>query len=308
MASSPASIPALAGCAGPRCWAAAGADAAYSLHREDTGGGLLAAGGTTSADLQRRGRAATGPPPAGGVDGFVAASARPARSARALTWAPAATTRRFSCARRPGGLLVLGQTLGRAWPVPDTTRYHARNGQLFHPAAGPRPAHGRLRTVFGSGRATTDISPTAFGVDCYGRIAAGRLGRRPRPQRRLTIGLPTTANALQRSTDGQDFYLMQLSDGARVLDYATYFGTSADDHTDGGMLALRLPRMCSTRPCAPATRTAARAFPIPPGAYTYAAHQRRGPAATTRPSNLPFRTALSPAGPIPFRCAPGRRR
>lgn len=50
-----------------------------------------------------------------------------------------------------------------------------------------------------------------------------------------TKGLPTTANAFMKTTDGSDFYFMVLDKDAVSLQYATFFGGSiSEEHVDGG--------------------------------------------------------------------------
>ena len=271
----------------------AGADAAYSLHREETGGGLLAVGGTTSATLAGAagGYQAT---PGGAVDGFVSRLTAGGALSQSTYLGTSGYDQAFFVRPAPGGLLVLGQTLGRAWPVPDTTRYHTANGQTFLQLLAPDLRTAGYSTVFGSGRATTDISPTAFGVDCYGRVALAGWGGGLDPNNGSTVGLPTTANALQRGTDGQDFYLMQLSDGARVLDYATYFGTSADDHTDGGTSRFDSQNVLYQAMCA-CDQNGGRSIPIPPGAFTYAP-TNGAPKCNNAAFKFAFQSSTSAAG------------
>ncbi|MGI4870361.1 MAG: gliding motility-associated C-terminal domain-containing protein [Janthinobacterium lividum] len=269
-----------------------GADAAYSLQREDTGG-LLVAGGTTSPVLA----GATGgylAVPGGGVDGFVARLSAGGVLAQATYLGTGSYDQAFFVRSSPGGLLVLGQTLSQTWPGADTARYHTAHGQHFIQQLAPDLRSAGYATVFGSGRATTDLSPTAFGVDCYGRIGVAGWGGGLDPNGGNTTGLATTPNALQRTTDGQDFYLMQLSDGARVLDYATYFGTSADDHLDGASSRFDANLTLFQALCA-CDQAGGQSIPLPPGATTYAPHN-----GAPHCNNAAFKFALtagtSPAG------------
>ncbi|MEL5996497.1 hypothetical protein AAFH49_19950, partial [Hymenobacter segetis] len=271
-----------------------GADAAYSLQREDVGGGLLVAGGTTSPALA----GATGgyrAAPGGGVDGFVARLTAGGALQQSTYLGTSAYDQAFFVRQGPGGrVYVLGQTLAPAWPGVDTTRYHAAHGQQFIQQLAGDLRSATFATVFGTGRATTDISPTAFGVDCYGRILLAGWGGGLDPNNGSTTGLPTTPNALQTATDGQDFYLMQLSDEARVLDYATFFGTSADDHVDGGTSRFDAQGSLYQAVCA-CDQGSRGGLPIPPGAFTYAAAN-----GSPHCNNAAFKFALlanaSPAG------------
>ncbi|OFY86544.1 MAG: hypothetical protein A3F72_08675 [Bacteroidetes bacterium RIFCSPLOWO2_12_FULL_35_15] len=89
-------------------------------------------------------------------------------------------------------------------------------------------------TVFGNGNGLPNISPSAFLVDYCENIYVSGWGGNiisgfP------TTGMPLTANAIQPSTDGFNFYLFVLSTNANSLLYATYFGgASSREHVDGG--------------------------------------------------------------------------
>ena len=102
-------------------------------------------------------------------------------------------------------------------------------------------------TVFGTpGR--PNLSPTAFAADLCNRVYAAGWGRdfvdnyRVRWHQYGTTGMETTTNALQDSTDGQDFYIMSIDENASRLDFATFFGElhgvsssqGGYDHVDGG--------------------------------------------------------------------------
>ncbi|MEI6697222.1 MAG: gliding motility-associated C-terminal domain-containing protein [Bacteroidota bacterium] len=104
-------------------------------------------------------------------------------------------------------------------------------------------------TVFGTGDGKPNISLTAFSVDICNRVYLSGWGRywggnSPYTWGSVfgTVNMAITSNAYQTITDGQDFYIMVMSDNAFNLDYATYFGElyssgnfySGRDHVDGG--------------------------------------------------------------------------
>jgi hypothetical protein len=287
-----------------------GADAAYSLQREEPAGGLLVAGGTTSAALP----GTTGgyrPTASGDVDGYVARLTAVGVLTQATYLGTSGYDQAFFVRTAPGGVLVLGQTLGQSWPGVDTARYHnlrapqILRGQQFIQKLAPDLRTAGYAVVFGSGRGTTDFSPTAFGVDCYGRIALAGWGGGLDPNNGSVLGLPTTPNALQRGTDGLDFYLMQLSDGARQLDYATFFGTSADDHTDGGTSRFDTQNVLYQALCA-CDQAGGTSIPIPPGATTYLG-SNGAPKCNNAAFKFAFLANASPAGADTISvCARGR--
>jgi len=244
-----------------------GADAAYSLQREEPAGTVLVAGGTTSSNLS--GAAGGFQPFLGGeVDGFVARLSDAGAVLQSTYLGTPQFDQAYFVRLGPGGKpCVLGQSLGSYRTTAGT--YTNTGGRQFIQQLQPSLQAAGFATVFGSGRATTDISPTAFDIDCYGRLFLAGWGGGLDPNNGSTMGLPTTANALQSRTDGQDFYLMQLSDGAQALDYASFFGTSADDHVDGG--SSRFDALGTLYQAVCACNQGGAGIPIPSGANYYSA-------------------------------------
>lgn len=110
-------------------------------------------------------------------------------------------------------------------------------------------------TQFGNGNGRPNISITAFAVDVCNRIYLSGWGREwtfnyynnqgdyyTWDSIFGTKGMEITADAIQDSTDGQDFYVMVLANDMSSLEYATFFGElhyancwySGRDHVDGG--------------------------------------------------------------------------
>ena len=100
-------------------------------------------------------------------------------------------------------------------------------------------------TTIGTGSGEIDISPTAFLVsDCEqiyisgwgGTVNSSFCAGHPcSAVFSTTVGLPTTADAFQSTTDGSDFYLCVLNPNATGLLYASYLGgTQSAEHVDGG--------------------------------------------------------------------------
>ncbi|RYZ52649.1 MAG: PKD domain-containing protein, partial [Sphingobacteriales bacterium] len=133
---------------------------------------------------------------------------------------------------------VLGQTLG-TYPVTPGTYSEANAKQFIH-ALDYNLTNTVFSTTFGSANAQINISPTAFLVNECNRIyVAGWGGAINSPFSGylggFTTGMDTTSNATQPNTDGSDFYLMQLSQNAASLDFATFIGSpTVPEHVDGG--------------------------------------------------------------------------
>lgn len=139
---------------------------------------------------------------------------------------------------------VLGLTNGRTlYPSTVGTYFNNRGAQFIH-CLDASLTTTLFSTVLGSGRGTPDISPTAFSVnDCgniylagWGGVTNSVTNHSPFSS---TKDLPVTADAYQKTTSGNNFYLAILEKGAKSLLYATFFGTAVNsqnkgDHVDGG--------------------------------------------------------------------------
>jgi hypothetical protein len=135
---------------------------------------------------------------------------------------------------------VLGQTRG-AYPKTAGVYSNTGGGQFIH-KLNPDLSESLFSTVFGTtNRNEPNISLTAFLVsECDNIYVAGWGNSQPNFASSNymsldTRGLPTTADAFNTTTTGDDFYLMVLDADATELLYATFFGgESALVHVDGG--------------------------------------------------------------------------
>ncbi len=135
---------------------------------------------------------------------------------------------------------VLGQTQGN-YPVSPDVYANSNSGQFIHKLSGDLTT-GMLSTVFGSSSGGPDISPTAFLVNECGNIMLSGWGGAVNGNSPFyvggdTFGMPITDDAFQNVTDGSDFYLMVLSEGASEILYGTYMGALGPrgrEHVDGG--------------------------------------------------------------------------
>ncbi|MDO7887675.1 DUF7948 domain-containing protein [Hymenobacter cheonanensis] len=261
------------------------ADAAYSIQL-DPGGNAYVGGGTLSPGLLGT-AGAYQPAPQGNVDGFVARIAADGSAVQRATYLGTSAYDQafFVQLGADGGVYVLGQTLGQ-WPV-SAGVYSNPGSRQFIQKLSPDLDKSLLSTVFGSGRSTLDISPTAFLVDQCDRIYAcgwgGEVNGFLNPiytypgfvnQNGYTHGMPTTPNAVRTAPDnptaGSDFYLAQFAPGMASLSYATYYGDpnrgSEGDHVDGGTSRFDPRGVVYAAACSCFNRNG---FPVPPGAYTY---------------------------------------
>ena len=257
------------------------ADAAYSLQL-DGSSNVYVAGGTLSTNFPIT-TGAYSTRAAGDVDGFVA---RIAADGSAVQRASYVGTSNYDQAffvqlGSDGGVYLLGQTAG-AWPVSGGVYSNAGSRQFIQ-KMNPDLSQRLLSTVFGSGRPTLDITPTAFLVDQCDRVYVcgwgGQVNQNIYSSTQFnfngyTSGMPVTANAVRTTPDspvfGSDFYLAQFTPGLGSLLYGTYYGDagvgSEGDHVDGGTSRFDPRGVAYAAACACFDVAG---FPVPPGAYTF---------------------------------------
>ncbi len=266
------------------------ADAAYSLQL-DASGNVYVAGGTLSTNFPTTAGALI-PTAQGNVDGFVARIAADGSSVQRATYlgTSAYDQTYFLQLGADGGVYLLGQTLG-TWPV-SAGVYSNAGSRQFIQKLNPDLSQRLLSTVFGSGRSTIDISPTAFLVDQCDRVyVCGWGGKTNGPgafnngyvgnTNGYTHGMPVTPNAVRGTpdspTEGSDFYLAQFTPGLTGLLYGTFYGDAmvgaAGDHVDGGTSRFDPRGVVYSAVCSCFNATG---FPVPPGAYTYSASNGTG--------------------------------
>jgi len=168
---------------------------------------------------------------------------------------------------------VYGLTTG-SYPVSQGVYRNAKSGQ-FVQALNASLSQSLFSTVIGSGRGTPDISPTAFLVSECGNIYLAGWGGDVNSSTNnsvasSTTGLPVTDDAIQRITNGNNFYIAILEQGAKSLLYATFFGSQArdprlqGDHVDGGTSRFDKNGMIYHATCA----CGGSHFPATPGAWS----------------------------------------
>jgi hypothetical protein len=209
-------------------------------------GNILVGGGTTSIDMPgMNGLHSIAP---GGTDGWIAEIASSGEQIINATYigTPSYDQVYFIDIGTTGDVFAYGQTQGD-YPIAPLGKVYANpsSGQFLHRLKADLKAT-VFSTTFGKGGKTPDISPTAFLVNaCDNIYMAGWGGSINLPNRgdginRIyvggnTFGLPFTADAWQKQTLGNDFYLMVLTGDASQLVYATFLGgASSLTHVDGG--------------------------------------------------------------------------
>ncbi|HJU45920.1 MAG TPA: PKD domain-containing protein, partial [Chitinophagaceae bacterium] len=138
---------------------------------------------------------------------------------------------------RTGFPYVMGTTTG-SWPVINAA-YSVPGSKQFVGKLNPDLSGWQYSTVFGTSSATPNISPVAFLVDRCQNVYVSGWGKditRGGYTQSGTLGMPITNDAIQRTTDNQDFYFIVIKRDAAELLYGTFFGQNGGggEHVDGG--------------------------------------------------------------------------
>jgi gliding motility-associated-like protein len=214
-------------------------DAAHTIKFSDNH--IYIAGGTTSTDFPIVPGAAQ-PTHAGGVDGWIAKVSMDGKTIVDATYTGSANFDMiyFLDVNATGDVYVYGQTDGNRPIFPDDI-YRDQGGGQFIQKFTADLSQALFYTVFGSGKGSPDISPTAFLVnDCNNLYMAGWGGNLNLSMDgggafgTSTLPLQVTADAYQKTTEGHDFYLLVMSPDAKEKLYATFLGGGANTHVDGG--------------------------------------------------------------------------
>jgi hypothetical protein len=252
------------------------ADASHTI-KISTNNTVLLGGGSASPNFPiTAGAYQTGL--AGEADGWVARLSADGDSVLAATFTG---TRRFDQVYfvdqdRAGAVFAYGQS-SDAMPVTPGAYNNPRSGQFLQKFSSDLKTL-QLATVFGSGRTLPDISPTAFLVnDCdkiYMSGWGGAVNFLPNYWGTNTRNMPVSPDALQKNTNGSDFYFIVLTSDFREMLYATYLGGGQSaTHVDGGTSrfdksGIVYHAVCAGCRAANTTGMPTSDFPTTPGAFS----------------------------------------
>ncbi|MCR5115445.1 MAG: gliding motility-associated C-terminal domain-containing protein [Bacteroidales bacterium] len=244
-----------------------GDDAAYSLVQAGDGS-LYICGGTTSTNLPTSPTAVQPAYGGGDKDGFVAHINPNATQILHLTYlgkdnydqAYQVKLDRFDYPH------LYGQTYAAGTGWVHNAQWYVPNGGQFLTKLTPALDSIVWSTAFGTGSIGLDISPNALLVDlCNNIYLSGWGSASTNYGQGGTSGLPVTADALQTTTDNNDYYFLCITDDASALVYATFFGSpNAREHVDGGTSRFDNKGRIYQAVCAACGHTN---FPATPGAY-----------------------------------------
>ncbi len=158
-----------------------------------------------------------------------------------------------------GSVFVAGQSDGGNYPITDGVYSNPSSGQFIHKLSNQLNLS-MFSTVFGNGKGEKELSPSAFMIDQCQRIYFSGWGS-------SMAGMPLSDDALQSTTDGQDFYFIVFEKDATDIAYATFFGgATSNDHVDGGTSRFDKTGVIYQAVCAGCTGL--NDFPTTPGAYS----------------------------------------
>ncbi len=166
---------------------------------------------------------------------------------------------------------ITGTTTG-TWPVVNAT-FSQTNGRQFIVKLKPDLSDYVYSTIFGSGLANPNISPTAFLVDRCENIYVSGWGGSVNIGDGFpnagTTGLPITPDAYQKTTDNSDLYFFVLEKNAKSQLYGSFFGQSGGygEHVDGGTSRFDRNGVIYQSICANCGTTKPN-FPTTPGAWS----------------------------------------
>ncbi len=254
-------------------------DAAYSLDI-DVQGNIYVAGGTQSRNFPITTGVYKNTFSGGPVDGFIAKiSANGSTLMRSMFWGSAKYDQTyFVKLDTKGKVNVLGQNFD-SMPVTNNVYSNAK-GSLYVSRFSKELDTLELSTVIGNGIQNNTISPTAFIVDACGNIYASCWGGEVNDYGNgkalyktnfysNTTNLTCTADALQKTTDGSDFFLFVLKKDAKSLFYSSFLGENGNpDHVDGGTSRFDKRGVIYQAICASCDKGKNGNFPTTSGSYS----------------------------------------
>lgn len=210
-------------------------DAIYNIDLHPSGT-IYVSGGTKSTNLPTSSTSIQPNNKGGTCDGFLAAIDADGRKINQLTYFGTDKYDQIFGIEfdHENQVYIVGQTHGQI-PIVGPV-YYVKNAGQFIAKMNPELTKLEWSTTWGTGDGAPDLTINAFLVDeCRKIFVSGWGGLSSTKSFSSTSGLPITSDAVQKTTDGSDFYLLVLSKNAKKLVYGTYFGGyRTHDHVDGG--------------------------------------------------------------------------
>lgn len=244
-----------------------GADAGYSL-KLNAAGDVYFVGGTEGQSFPIAGNTLHTTYQGGSVDGYITHISNDGSILIGSSYIGTSSYDQTYFVEVDGNddVYLYGQSEGN-YPVTAGV-YSNANGKQFIQKLSPDLTTSIYSTVFGSGSAEVNISPTAFLVDVCQRVFisgwGGGTNNGWNSATGNTNGMATTPNGYQLTTDGSDFYFMVLDSDAGSLLYGSFFGGNGiQEHVDGGTSRFNDNAVIYQAVCAGCGGSSA--FPTTPG-------------------------------------------
>ena len=259
-----------------------GKSAVYAID-VDSSYNLVACGGTTCNDFPTTAGAMQTHYAGGSADGFVCKiSYNGDRLMNSTYYGSGAYDQLYfvRCGRK-NEVFVYGQTKATGSTMVYNASYNVPGSGMLLARLQPDLSGRVWSTVFGTPLGRPNLSPTAFAADLCNRVYASGWGRDfvgsgiYTWNQGGTTGMEVSPDAIQSTTDGQDFYIMSIDENASHLDYATFFGelhgastspSGGYDHVDGG--TSRFDKMATLYQSVCASCYENDAFPTTSGAWS----------------------------------------
>jgi len=250
-------------------------DAAFVLALNPSTNNIYVGGNTVSTDLPGDKTGVVNPAFVGGItDGFVSIITNDGSSLIKTSYfgTPGADMLygiQFDKFSYP---YIMGTTTG-SWPVFNAA-FSQTGGKQFISKLKPDLSGYEYSMVYGTNNPAPNISPIAFLVDrcenVYVSGWGGSINTVTNYPNSGTTGLSVTPDAIQKTTDGSDFYFFVLEKNATRQLYGSFFGQfstqQGGDHVDGGTSRFDRQGIIYQAMCANCGRTAT--FPTTPGVWS----------------------------------------
>jgi gliding motility-associated-like protein len=219
-----------------------GDDAAFVLAINPATGNFYLAGATASGNFPGDKTGTLFPTNQGGIDGFVSIISSDGSQLIKTSYFGTSGIDiiygiQFDRFNYP---YIMGTTTG-SWTVTPASIFNQAGGKQFISKLDQGLTQWQYSTVFGTNQANPNLSPTAFLVDRCENVYVSGWGGVGNSENGYpsagTTGLSITSDAVQRTTDGSDFYFFVLEKNGQSQLYGSYFGQNRGlypDHVDGG--------------------------------------------------------------------------
>ncbi|MGB1038800.1 MAG: PKD domain-containing protein, partial [Bacteroidia bacterium] len=210
-------------------------DAFYSI-KLDRFNRIIVGGGTASTDLPSS-DSIYAKDNKGDVDGVIAVFDKTSKVLKGLTyWGTTSYDQiYFIDTDIQGRIYATGQSEGNIQKTNDTYGESGKGQFIFRIDSSLKTID--LQTTFGNTIQKPNLTPSAFLVDVCEHVYFSGWGSNVDPSFHPgnTLNMPITIDAEQKTTDGNDFYVIVFDKDVQGLLYSTYFGGDVtDDHVDGG--------------------------------------------------------------------------